>query len=295
MSFLQDYQKLKQQSPMILNHGLKNENAEYTDYIYRSKDAYFAFDGGNVYDSGYVFNCTKVTDTFDCDHLWDSELCYECTDGYKNYGSSYLEYCTGCTNCHFCFNVRHSRDCFGCVGLQHQAHCIFNVQYSKKEYQEKVKELLKRPAEEHLRRLGQLKKKFPFQASHQLKTENCPYGDYVYRSANCYWCFDLESCQNCLYTFDSPYCQDCVDSFRLYKCELCWECVGLGHAYDSSFCVDSDYLRNCHFCNHCYKSEHLFGCVNLIHAKYCILNKQYSKEEYFQKVNEIKKELGWPN
>lgn len=294
MNFLKEYQKIKRQSPLIFNHGLKSENTDYTDYIYRSNNVYFSFDGGNLKDCAYVFNCHRVTDCFDCSHLLESELCYECVDGYRNYGSSYLEYCTHCTDCHFCFHTRHCRDCFGCVELQYKDHCIFNVQYSQEEYKVKIRELFKRPTEENLASLEDLKKKFPFRPNHQLKTENCAYGDYLYRSANCYWCFDGEDNQGCLYTFDTEHSRDCVDCFSLHECELCYECAGLGHSYNCSFVESGDYLRDCHFCTHCYKSEHLFGCVNLAHAKYCILNQQYSREDYFRKAAEIKKELGWP-
>jgi len=38
-------------------------------------------------------------------------------------------------------------------------------------------------------------------------------------------------------------------------------------------------------------SENLFGCVGLRKKKYCIFNKQYSKEEYFEMVEKIKKHM----
>lgn len=293
MSFLKDYQNLKEQSPVILNHGLKSENTDYTDYIYRSKNIYFGFYGGKNTDSAYIFNCQQVTDCFDCNHLVESELCWECTDSYGCYGCSYLDYCTSCTNCHFSYYLRHCQDCFGCVLLQHKSHCIFNVQYSPKEYRAVTRELFQKPAEEHFRRLAELKKKFPVPPSYQSKTENCDFGDYLYHSVNCYSCFDCLGSQNCLYSLELDRCQDCVDCSFLHECELCWECTGAGHSYNCSFIENGDYLRDCHFCSHCYKSEYLFGCVNLTHTKYCILNKQYSKEDFFKKVAQIKKELGW--
>jgi len=45
----------------------------------------------------------------------------------------------------------------------------------------------------------------------------------------------------------------------------------------------------------CHNSTHLFGCIGLKHKDYCILNKQYSKDEYFElipKIIEKMKELG---
>ena len=43
-------------------------------------------------------------------------------------------------------------------------------------------------------------------------------------------------------------------------------------------------------CN-CHSSADLFGCVSLRKKQYCILNKQYSKEEYEELVGKIKKHM----
>jgi hypothetical protein len=42
----------------------------------------------------------------------------------------------------------------------------------------------------------------------------------------------------------------------------------------SHFC---DGIFYCDLCNHC---SNLFGCIGLTHKEYCILNRQYSREEY---------------
>jgi hypothetical protein len=44
--------------------------------------------------------------------------------------------------------------------------------------------------------------------------------------------------------------------------------------------MNSTYLEDCWYCDSCDHGSHLFGCVGLRHKQYCILNKQYSKEEY---------------
>ena len=45
----------------------------------------------------------------------------------------------------------------------------------------------------------------------------------------------------------------------------------------SDICWFNKYLT---YCNLCFNSEYLFGCVGMKKGKYCILNKEYSKEEY---------------
>jgi hypothetical protein len=51
-----------------------------------------------------------------------------------------------------------------------------------------------------------------------------------------------------------------------------------------------DQLIRSQYCTNCHSSSDLFGCVGLRKKQYCILNKQYTKEEYEKLVAEIKKQ-----
>jgi hypothetical protein len=44
------------------------------------------------------------------------------------------------------------------------------------------------------------------------------------------------------------------------------------------------FLLSCEACSNCY------ACFNIINKEYCIFNIEYSKEEYFLKLIEIKKQ-----
>ena len=45
--------------------------------------------------------------------------------------------------------------------------------------------------------------------------------------------------------------------------------------------------RDLNYCFWCFSSSNLFGCIGLRHKSYCILNKQYTKEEYERLVPKI--------
>lgn len=45
------------------------------------------------------------------------------------------------------------------------------------------------------------------------------------------------------------------------------------------------------YCDTCYNCSNCFGCVGLQNKKYCIFNKQYSKEEYEKNVAQIIKKM----
>jgi hypothetical protein len=49
----------------------------------------------------------------------------------------------------------------------------------------------------------------------------------------------------------------------------------------------SEQIHDLTYCMNCYHCSHLFGCVGIRHAKYCILNKQYTKKDYEQMVLRI--------
>src|SRR3972149_6548979 len=109
-----------------------------------------------------------------------------------------------------------------------------------------------------------LKKTLPLPDFHGNDIENSDYGDYLFSCKNVYYAFDVAECQNSLYIYDSITLEGCVDCTEVSERQYLYECV------------------DCHDC---------FGYVELEQKKYCIFNKQYSKEEYFTKIKELKKKI----
>jgi hypothetical protein len=75
--------------------------------------------------------------------------------------------------------------------------------------------------------------------------------------------------------------------------ELNYETLECGeNSYNNKFsrsCWPSS--RNNEYCHHLFSSSDCFGCVGLKKKQYCILNKQYSKEEYEKLISQIKKHM----
>jgi len=97
--------------------------------------------------------------------------------------------------------------------------------------------------------------------------EDCYYDTYIQRSRwvidSCF-VFDVENCYSCV---------DCKNCFQAYFCESCADCRDIQHAQDCQSCKDC------------------FCCSWLINKQYCILNKQFSKEQYHDIItDETKKE-----
>lgn len=303
MSFLVDYQKLFKSVPHPALTGGRNENVEFCDSIWHSYNTYYSFDSGRLKDCAYMYNCTGANyqtfcvDCFDCYECNSCELCYECFVAHNCYNSSFLEYCNQLSNCHYCIHCRNSKNLFGCVELEYKEYCIFNVQYTKDIYEQKLKELKEKPPTEILQRVEKLRYLLPQQPMRITRQSENSFGDYIINCKNSYSCFFATECEDGAYLFDAQFSKDCFDcSGGIHMSELCYECPdigqGIGHSYNCSY-ASGDYLTDCHYCNNCLYSQNLFGCVNLNKARFCILNKQYSEKDYWQKVAEIKKELGW--
>ncbi|MFA6521130.1 MAG: hypothetical protein WCT53_01970 [Candidatus Gracilibacteria bacterium] len=134
-----------------------------------------------------------------------------------------------------------------------------------------------------------LRQKTPRAGLQCVQNENSPYCQYTEKSKNCYMTFASYQSEDCIYNHRLFYCRDCADCTMSVKCELCFECVDCQNCYNCDFCmqcentIDSYYSFDCVGCNNC------FGCVGLRRKKFYIFNKEFSKEEYFAKIAELRK------
>lgn len=141
--------------------------------------------GDTIFDSKNCHYCWNIRESEDCSYVWDSMKFNDCLDTYSGASAELIYEATATTghsnNCHFCVRVyKGSRDCeyswflqncsncFGCVSLINKEYCIFNVQYSKEEYQKLVEKIKSRMKED-----GEYGEFFP------LDTSPFPYNDTV--------------------------------------------------------------------------------------------------------------------
>ena len=140
---------------------------------------------------------------------------------------------------------------------------------------------------------------FPVKYMHGLHNVSVQ-GDYLDHSKNVsdsFACVDLENCAYCqLILFLKS--SDCMD-ISVAGGELCYELQEAG-GYSVKFsyvCVPKDLkslnvaLMYLEYTMFAFNASYLFGCVGVRNKQYCILNKQYTKEEYEELVPKIKKHM----
>jgi len=167
--------------------------------------------------------------------------------------------------------------------LKNKQFHIFNEPHTREEYEKKMAELNTGRIEVIVlakERVQNLIGKEIVKYYHGFNCENVV-GDYLYNCRNIFEGYDLKNCEDCRYcatleTFTDS--QDC--NFCPAASELCFQCVAVdGYQLMCSHnCMNA--CANLSYCNECYGCKDCFGCAGLKAKQYCILNKQYTKEEY---------------
>ena len=296
-SFFEQWKELRDVFPVQTLSNSKAHNSDYCNVAEESRDSYMCSGSWNIERTFYSNRIAETKDSADLYIVHKSELCYDdviCSDSYhllyslksKSCIDSYFLYdCVGCTNC------------FGCSNLRNKSYCLWNEQLSKEEYDRRLT-LFDLKDHEVIAKFRERFKDLYFKSIHrfvnQIKAINSS-GDNLDGVKNCKISFDVKGAIE-----DSKYihwvavnAKDLYDSGPgIGMLELGYEVFdsGLGNfrnlfgsvIYSSN---DIEYAFNCYGCSN------LFGCIGLRSKKYCILNKQYTKEEYEELVPRIKKHM----
>ena len=279
--FFEQFHELSLDVPCISLHNNENENSEYCNSTNNLKNCYLCFNTGHAEDFYY---CNTTGYGRDCmDMFWSlqNELCYECTKVHKSYHSFFCFQGQNLTDCYFCEDCRSCTNCFGCTGLRQKEYCIYNKSVGKEKYEAFMQdfEFTNESIAEEQKKVMALRLHSPHKNLEIHKSEDSV-GDYIENSKNCRACFDVMNSENCKYVWDGIVnnSYDCfntgIDTNFIYYSLAIFNSNNVRFSNKCGFVSDVDYSYNC---TH---SEKLFGCNGLTRKKYCILNKQYTREEY---------------
>lgn len=268
-----------------------SENSVYTNYNTNVRNCYLCFAGNYSEDNLYCYNAEVSHDCVDCAFVWDSEILYDCVQCSKCYRCSYCLHSDNCSESMFLDDCIGCGNCFMSANLRNKQYYILNKKYSKEEYENKLGEYLALGHEECKKIWKTERKKFSVRGNHNLQSENCS-GEYILQSKNCKDCYIVSrGGEDCHYVYNGfPNLKDASDcTFCGEKAELLYECLASGvnesRILFGNLCLDgsSDLL----YCSCMFGCKNCFGCSNMRKVKYCILNKQYSEEEYNELVPKI--------
>jgi hypothetical protein len=301
--FFEQVKILHNTVPRIALMNVAGENSDYCNMSNGSRNCYLVFGNVGNEDCMYGHIVWQSKNCHDCLYTYRSEYCYECIDCVQCHALSFSRDCDNCSASMFLVHCVGCKDCFGCVGLRDKQYYIFNERHSREDYFEKIKTLNTchiSTVELAKNRVRDLIGREIVKYYHGFNCENVT-GDYLYNSRNIVAGFDLKNCEDCMYSATLDSFKDSLDcnfcGINVGKAaELCYNSLTVGPNY-RMFCCHSCQNDNSdqYYCDTCHGCRDCFGCVSLKKKRYCILNKQYTKEEYemlFPKLMEHMKKTG---
>lgn len=283
-SFFDQMLELHRKVPMYHMTGDdKSVNCDYCDDTWTCKDCYSCRSMLDVENSHFMYRIAYCKDCLDCTYCFYLEHCYENIYCEKNYNTHFSLNSQNCTDSYFLYDCRGCTNCFMCWNLRNKQYSINNKQYTKQEYENKIQEfdLSSKNAIEKCKKefVIHLQNEAYHKAVEQMSCENVD-GNYLQSSHNLDKSFFAEKIDNGAYVFRAHSDKDLSDSTGALRCELTHEIMQCSDMYDTKYAVYSFRCRFSEYLHRCVDVENCFGCVGLKKKKFCILNKQYSEEEY---------------
>lgn len=282
--FFEQMKELRDKVPRLSIWNYNSENAYYCNVSGENKNCYMGTDIGgceDVYFSNWV---THSRDCIDCSYTYSCELCYQCIYCEQCFNCDFCQQCEQCMDLKFCFDCKDCNSCFGCTNLRSKSYQIYNKKVSREEFEKFIKEFKNsyKAQQDVLKKYKEILKNTIHRHAVIIDSEGC-IGDYIYHSKNAKNCFDAVRLWDCKYCYNTL---DTKDGYDLYQpgfaqSELIYEEHGGNANFNDKFLNQCKNLSDSEYCDHCFYSHDLFGCNGIIHGSYLILNKQYSKEKYF--------------
>jgi hypothetical protein len=212
------------------------------------------------------------------------------------YNSAFVRESYDCLNCYFIFDCRNCEFCFGSTNQRHKKYLWFGEQLTKNDWEKRFNEIDLFSFETRDR----LEKQFHELVATAVWPENFNVGEenstgeYLNRtidSRDCYY-IATSGCRNLdhvTYGLTDPPSHDVYIGVGIMASANCYYSIGPSNAANINFSLSvNSSCINCEYCESCYNCENCFGCVGLQRKKFCILNKQYSEDEYWKVLDELK-------
>jgi hypothetical protein len=290
-TFFEQFAELYRKVPLIGLSVTNNLNCTFCNVSEGDKACHMLSGSEHNEDTIYGNRVVQNRQSGDLYVAFQNELSYELVNCTKCYRTLFSINSQECSDSYFLSNCKNCTDCIGCINLRSASRCIFNTQYSKEEYEIKKKELALN-TRAGIEKFQKEFKKFCntqfYKYANNIKAEGST-GDNligVTRSNNTFDFQESEDLKNVFWGMRVKNSYDAGPGIGesegpLYEVAdiMHDSSVFFSHVIYESF--DVRYSINCH------SSSHLFGCYGLRSKEYCILNRQYTKEEYEMLVPKI--------
>lgn len=285
-TFLENFKKLLDDSYFAsLWIYMPCENAQYSDNVGWVKNTYLSsvvssWSENVLYSfvvrkqSTNILNSTMVTDS--------SQNIYM---GFCITASSnvfYSKFINNSYNIWFCSNLNWCSECILSANLDNKKYCIKNKEYSKEEYFIKKQEILDNK-KDFLKIYGIINDNW-----HNMWSTNVTWS-YLVNCENVQnGCFStgIKNGRNVMFVGWGEWIENAKDFVAGLVCNDVYASCGawLGSNIYCSFNNSWSNIYYSYFCNNC---SFCFWCIGLKNKQFCIFNKQYTKEEWYELADKI--------
>ncbi len=291
--FFAQFADLQAKVPHPHQSGVQNTRCDWSDDVWSSKDCYLCRSLLNCENVSYGYRTVNCKNSIDAAYCFDTELSYDCLYCFKCFKVRHSFNSRDCLESAFLYDCRNVQNCFMCWNLRNKQYHILNQPYTKEAYFEKLKgfdikswsvvEKLKREFQEVLARQAIYRENLNFKVVGSS-------GNVMNECKNCKDCYFLDYSESCRSIFRGLESKDSIYSVGSAVEKGIFSVVD-GYVYETMATLHVAHCRYSAFLDYCEECEYCFGCVGLRKKKYCILNKQYSKEEYEVLVSKIKADM----
>jgi hypothetical protein len=291
--FFEQFQELMHSVPHIAvvnDNGIASLNCEYTFDWWFSKNCYMCFDGWKVENVMYAFFGCAGKYMVDVVSIRDkNEWLYECIDCERSYQIKYSQFAVACSDSQFLYDCRSCQDCFMCSGLRNKRYCFKNVEYSKEEYEQILASYRLdtwEGSERARKEFEEFITSYPRRFARIIQSAYSS-GDLLLNCKNVHHGYNLDGAENCRYYDYGSGPKDSQDLSMSGELSECYEGNVVDHSSRNFFGLFTVKSQDVQYTQHCHSGKYLFGCIGLRSSQYCILNKEYTKEEYEELMPKI--------
>jgi len=246
----------------------------------RSKRTFFSISAYDVEDSAEINAANVVQESYNVIH----------SD--RIFRSKFIRESYDCLNSAFLFDCRNCEYCFGATNQRNKKYLFFNERLSKEDWENKVAAINLNSfvvRSEYEKKFHDLVAVAIWPESFNVKSSDCS-GEYLTNCNNVRESYLVSDGNNLAY---ANYCfgktEDLYFASGAVGGNECYYGLGFHASTKGKFslsinqqCFESEYCESCYSCSYC------FGCVGLRHKQFCILNKQYTEEEYWRILDQLK-------
>ncbi len=287
--FFKQFYSLDKKVPKYALYNVNPVRSDYCNICVDMKDCYLLF--GSWYSENCQYGDTVLESKNCLDNSWINkcELSTQLINSDTCYQTFFAQDCENCIDCWFIYDCKNCQNCLFSSNLRNRQFYVENKPVSKEEFFKLKGSLLNLSygLSESINKY----KKIKGEAIHKFmvgKNYINSTGNFINNSRNIKKSHFIFEADNVRYSVRSVKGQkDTSDVFGVGGGQLAYESLNVDFSSNIISALHGLNLINVSYSVDCDNCQNCFGCTSLHNKKYCILNKQYTQEQYEELVPKI--------